>query len=69
MTLIPRSEIEALMERHNDFWALDGDPPADVVRQLADDLCDHPDYEAEGRELHALVDRIEQASTRCGSRR
>lgn len=61
--LIPRAAILEIMQRHNDFWGLDEDPPAVVVRDYADELRCMDDASLddidEARELDALVDRVE----------
>jgi hypothetical protein len=55
-TLIPRAEILAIMERHNDNWHLPEDPPAEVVRQVAADLRTGTfDDRREARELDELL--------------
>jgi hypothetical protein len=59
--LIPRTEIQEILERYNDWWRLDHDPSADVVRRVAADLRAGPEHKdhTEAAELDALVDRIE----------
>jgi hypothetical protein len=59
-TPIPRGQILEIMERHNDFWHLDRDPPAEAVRSVAADLrTGEFSDKREAQELDALVDRIE----------
>lgn len=71
--LIPRAEIDAIMERYGDSWSGRNDLPAQAVRDVAADYrryADDPSYDgqspeqflAEAAELDALVDRIEAAA-------
>ena len=70
--LIPRAEIDTIMERYGDRWAGKNDLPAQAVRDVAADYrryADDPDYDSQLREqflaeaddLDALADRYEQA--------
>lgn len=71
MTLIPRSEIDAIMDRYGDCWAGRNDLPAAAVREVAADYrryAGDPSYDgqssdqylAEADDLEALVERFEQ---------
>jgi hypothetical protein len=61
---IPRAEANAICEKHGDFWGLTEDPPAEVVRHVADDYRTSDEYDparvAIAADLDALVDRIER---------
>jgi hypothetical protein len=60
-TPIPRALVAEIIHRHGDYWLLDDDPPAHVVRGVATDLRTGESADiAEADELDALVDRIER---------
>jgi hypothetical protein len=69
---IPRAELNALAERHGDFFGLDEDPPVTWARDLAAEYrhnasdrrvltaAEGADMLAEADDLDALADRYER---------
>ncbi|MEU4558385.1 hypothetical protein AB0F72_08345 [Actinoplanes sp. NPDC023936] len=68
---VPRAELQAIAERHNTGYCLEGDPTSTWVRALAasvrpDPLTDAGLTSAEAADLDALADRIEnQRDNHC----
>lgn len=70
MTLIPRSEIDAIMDRYGDFWSGRNDLPVTAVRKVARHYRAEAGQgaptaaalQAEADDLDALADRYEAAA-------
>lgn len=65
MITIPRAEVTAILERHNDHWAGTGDLEVWIVRGCAASLrqSTEADWIAEADELDALADRYEREAS------